>query len=198
MMSDSVAMIVVNTVITLMCIWAAMYVNVKILQPTLRNERRFVLYGIRDRLALLAMRGLIDEHSKEYRSFSWILNRSIQATGGFTATAFFRHIYTMSKDKHSFGDVVSAIIKQAQDSRNDEFQALLLEYFTVMRDITKKELRFILWSLPLAVLLSRFLEKSKVGPHNRFQIWLTERIDHAGSITKNLVGRHFDRIDGCC
>ena len=55
--------IVFNILITLIALWVAMAVNAKFLQPALLNKKRFAIYELRDRLALLAMRGVVDEMS---------------------------------------------------------------------------------------------------------------------------------------
>jgi hypothetical protein len=38
-----------------------MVVNSKFLRPALLNKKRFAIYELRDRLAILAMKGVIDE-----------------------------------------------------------------------------------------------------------------------------------------
>ena len=60
--------IVFNILITLIALWVAMAVNAKFLQPALLNKKRFAIYELRDRLALLAMRGVVDEMSEEYKT----------------------------------------------------------------------------------------------------------------------------------
>jgi len=47
--------IVFNILITLIALWVAMAVNAKFLQPALLNKKRFAIYELRDRLALLVI-----------------------------------------------------------------------------------------------------------------------------------------------
>ena len=84
------SMVMVNLFIFLICVWVAMVINSKFLRPAILNRKRFAVYELRDRLAILAMKGVIDQKSEEYITLSRLMNNCLSSTKGFSITHFLR------------------------------------------------------------------------------------------------------------
>jgi hypothetical protein len=70
------------------------------------------MYELRDRLALLAMKGVVDEKSEEYVTLLRLINNSINSTKDFRITRFMRmhsEIITDKKLRAHIGNILEKV-----------------------------------------------------------------------------------------
>lgn len=115
-------------------LWVAAYINARIGYPTALNRRRFRLFELRDRLALLAMGGNISEDSFEYEFMIRRINRMIRMIGDFRMTEYVRFVNSLATDSQFKADV-GRVIDGLRQNENDEYKSILEEYFIVSGDI---------------------------------------------------------------
>jgi hypothetical protein len=147
--------IVFNILITLIALWVAMAVNAKFLQPALLNKKRFAIYELRDRLALLAMRGVVDETSEEYRTLITLINGTLCSTKGFRITEFLNMHAIIYRDKAMMKHIDSILERIHNEDMPLEYKDLVAQFFRHARDIYKHKiwgLKVTLW--PILVFFS--------------------------------------------
>ena len=127
--------ILVNLFITLVSVWIAMLVNAKFLRPAKLNEKRFMLYQLRDRLALLAMSGLLEEKSEEYVTLLRLINKNIESTKEFRVTKFLHVQAQIITDERLRNHLQSILAKIKNDSMPSQYQKVVFEFFQVARGI---------------------------------------------------------------
>jgi hypothetical protein len=128
-------LVVINVFITVGCIWLLMVLNSRILRPTLLNKKRFKLYQIRDRLAILAMRNVINEDSEEYATLIRLINNTLRSTKEFRITSFIRAHSALATDKKLRQHISNIIKKIENENLPQEYTELVQDYFEVARDI---------------------------------------------------------------
>jgi hypothetical protein len=128
-------LVVINVFITVGCIWLLMVLNSRILRPTLLNKKRFKLYQIRDRLAILAMSNVINEDSEEYATLIRLINNTLRSTKEFRITSFIRAHSALATDKKLRQHISNIIKKIENENLPQEYTELVQDYFEVARDI---------------------------------------------------------------
>ena len=127
--------VLVNLLIALGCVGVAMTVNSKFLRPAVLNKKRFALYELRDRLAILAMRGVIDEKSEEYITLLRLMNNSINSTKDFRITRFLKMQSAIITDKKLRAHLDSILEKIRDEKMPDEYRQIVSEFFEAAREI---------------------------------------------------------------
>jgi hypothetical protein len=146
--------IILNILITLIALWIAMAINLKFLQPALLNKKRFAIYELRDRLALLAMKGVVDERSEEYMTLITLINGTLCSTKGFRITEFLSMHAEIYRDKALMKHVDSILERINNEDMPAEYKELVTLFFHNARDVYKHKtwgLKVTLWPILLIV-----------------------------------------------
>jgi len=139
-------MLYFNLILTLICFWLIFRINSLFIQPARWNRYRFRLFELRDNLALLAMRGEIEEQSDEYITLMSMLNKAVNETSKFKAVKFLRFLIEIKKNKElqqKLNDIVSKM-----SSENKEYQAILHGYFETVHKMFKDQTKSFYWFVP--------------------------------------------------
>ncbi len=136
-----VDIILFNVIVTLLCIWVIMAINTRYLQPALINRTRFRLYELRDRLALLAMRGELEEDSLEYITLMRFLNCTIYGTSTFRVVDFFKSLVQLKRNKKLQEELDQTVANI--DSVNPEYRQIASEFFGVVHILYAKQTRLV-------------------------------------------------------
>ena len=127
--------ILFNLFVGLICVWIAMVINSKFLRPAILNKKRFAMYELRDRLALLAMRGVVDEESEEYVTLITLMNNLINSTKDFRMTRFIQKHSAIFMDKKLRSHLGSIIEKIESDKMPYDYRVIVSSFFEVAYDI---------------------------------------------------------------
>ncbi len=127
--------VLVNLLIALCCVWVAMIVNSQFFRPAVLNRKRFAVYELRDRLAILAMRGVIDEGAEEYVTLLRLMNNLINSTKEFRITRFIKMQSAMINDESLHAHLDSILEKIKNERMPDEYRQVVSDFFEVAREI---------------------------------------------------------------
>ena len=126
----------INILIVVLCVWATMYANNKLLQPALIDRYRFKLFALRDELALLAMSGRIAPDSTEYSAICSLINSTIKRAKNIEPICFIQFLLQVKAGKlDSSFEEISRLADELQDAG---VKNIVNEYF----EITFKIFRF--------------------------------------------------------
>ncbi|MBF0625271.1 MAG: hypothetical protein HQL82_10760 [Magnetococcales bacterium] len=120
-------------------LWFLARVNAEFRQPAQRDATRFKLYGLRDRLALAAMEGRLDEQSPDYRLMIGFMNRVIHTTGQFKLMTMVRDLRVATSDPER-QQRVKAFLSRTMDG-NAEFKSIFQEFVQITHQHLERELR---------------------------------------------------------
>ena len=99
------------------------------------KQKRFKLYQTRDRLAMLAMRGVVSEDSEEYFTLMRLINNTLGSTKDFQITSFIK-IHSAIATDEKLREHIENIINRIEDDRlPSEYSSLVQDYFSVAQDI---------------------------------------------------------------
>lgn len=162
-------MLTFNILLTILCIWLAMYLNYNFLRVARINSIRFKIFSLRDRLAFLAMEGKINHESLEYSTLIYLMNRSVIILDQFSIVDFMKWLVTFYADKE-LQKKVDQIMKNLKHTDSD-YRAIVHNYFEIMHDMLNKHTRILKWVLipvllvlfiPIKVLKEKVEDKSKL------------------------------------
>ncbi len=143
MVTANELIIMVNLLISAMSIWAVMVVNAKFLKPALLNQKRFVLYRLRDKLTLLAMRGVVSQESEEYITLLRLINRTIASTKNFRITKFIKIQAEIVTNK-KIQDHLDSILRKIENKKMPlAYQKLVSEFFAVSLQLYERRIWFV-------------------------------------------------------
>jgi hypothetical protein len=146
-------MLQINLFLTLLCLWLFVYLNNKFLRISRINRVRFQLFALRDRLAVLAMKGEIDQSGDEYKTLRHMVNESIKVLDSFSIVSFLKHIVQISQDKE-LQKRLSKIISSLEGHGNKDFREIVFQYFKIMRTTFDSHTRFLMKVfLPMIIIL---------------------------------------------
>lgn len=153
MIAESTALF--NLGVALISVWIAMLVNCRFLRPAVLNRKRFAIYELRDRLALLAMKGVVNESSEEYLTLLRLFNNCINSTKDFRITHFLRIQSAIIADQKLRRHLDSISQKIRNDQMPHEYRDIVAEFFICAREIYEHKV----WTLrlmlvPLILLVS--------------------------------------------
>jgi hypothetical protein len=132
--------ILFNLFMALVCVWVAMTINSKFLRPAILNKKRFAIYELRDQLALLAMRGVIDEKSEEFVTLLRIMNMTIASTKDFRITRYVKLQSEIIADKQLRAHLESILLKIKSEKMPNEYRVIVSGFFEVALDIYKHKI----------------------------------------------------------
>lgn len=150
-MSPEAVPILFNLIITLISVWAVMIINAKFFRPTRLNKKQLTIYELRNRLYMLAAKGLIDSDSEEYETLLWLMNVSLQPKGNFRISWYVRRqaqIYTDDKLKDHLNNIFG---KMKSDEMPHEYRDIAACFFSVAHTIYLSETRLLRLALMPAV-----------------------------------------------
>jgi hypothetical protein len=133
--------VLINLLILLISVWAAMAVNYKYLQPALLNKKRFAIYELRDRLAILAMRGVIDEDSEEYVTLINLINGVLCSTKSFRITEFLNMHAAIYLNAEVIKHIDSILIKIHKKDMPKAYKEIVSSFFNLARGIYRHKTR---------------------------------------------------------
>jgi|GEM_PF-7012425 len=139
---ENLDLIIFNSILLLLTLWFALYVNRNFIYKTRINTQRFKLFALRDELTILAMKGEIDYHSKEYQFLLKSLNSLIKITGDFQMSDFLKYLISNYDNKKTQEKVKK--IKKSIKTHSDELNKIWIEYYKVMNAIMERHLRIFL------------------------------------------------------
>lgn len=129
------AIVLFNLFISVISVWVAMFVSARFLRPAILNKKRFALYELRDRLALLAMKGVIVEDSEEYITLSRLMNGQIKSTKDFRITRFLHNQYQVVTNKKLQAHLESILVKIRNEKMPEQYRSLVVEFFENSKNI---------------------------------------------------------------
>lgn len=178
MIVDSI--ILYNLFISLICVWIAMIINSKFLRPAVLNKKRFAIYELRDQLALLAMKGVIEEKSEEYITLIRLMNNSIGSTKDFRITRYIKLQSDVILDKQLRSHLENILAKVQSDKMPHAYRLIVSEFFIVAHDIYEHKiwmLRNLLTPLIfLVTILGHVIKNAR--KFKGFLIYQRDRIDN--------------------
>lgn len=127
--------ILFNLFVGLVCVWITMVINSKFLRPAILNEKRFAMYELRDQLALLAMRGVVDEESEEYVTLITLMNNLINSTKDFRMSRYIQRQSAIFMDKELRAHLGSIIEKIESENMPYDYRVIVSRFFEVAYDI---------------------------------------------------------------
>jgi hypothetical protein len=128
-------MVLVNLFASLVSVWFAVLINSKFLRPAILNRKRFTLYELRDKLAILAMKDIVLEKSEEYITLQKLINNSLMSTKEFRITRFLKLQSAIVTDKKLRKHLDSILEKIENEEMPSEYREIVSEFFVVARDI---------------------------------------------------------------
>jgi hypothetical protein len=147
-------MLALNFFLSLICFWIAFRINALFIQPARWNKHRFRLFDLRDNLAVLAMKGAVDESSSEYTTLMSMINDAVNQTQTFNAVDFLRFLFNLKKND-KVQNAVSDILKKCK-SENSEYLSIFHGYFDVVQDMFNIQSRAFFWFIPPAITFLQF------------------------------------------
>ena len=132
--------ILFNLFTALVCVWIAMIINSKFLRPAILNKKRFAIYELRDQLALLAMKGVIDEKSEEFVTLLKLMNITIASTKDFRITRYVKLQSEIIADKKLRTHLESILLKIKSEKMPNEYRVIVSGFFEVAHDIYKHKI----------------------------------------------------------
>lgn len=183
--------ILANLFITLISVWVAMLVNAKFLRPARLNQKRFALYELRDRLALIAMRGMLDEKSEEYVTLLRLINNNIKSTKEFRVTRFLHFQALIVTDKKLREHLQSILSKIQNQDMPIEYRRVVFEFFKVAREIYEHKtwmLKYMITPLILIFTLLSFVMRI-AGRFKEALVFQRERIEDIDNELEENVAR---------
>jgi hypothetical protein len=128
-------MVLVNLFASLVSVWFAVLINSKFLRPAILNRKRFTLYELRDKLAILAMKDIVLEKSEEYITLQKLINNSLMSTKEFRITRFLKLQSAIVTDKKLRKHLDSILEKIENEEMPSEYREIVSEFFVVARDV---------------------------------------------------------------
>ncbi|MBF0131802.1 MAG: hypothetical protein HQL75_04340 [Magnetococcales bacterium] len=128
----------INLIATLAAGWALIWLYGSIWHRAKFDRDRFRFFALRDRLALLVMKGQIPEHSLEHRILCRLLNGAIQSTGTFEIMQFLRFIANWSSDQKAQRDV-DKVLNHMRGYENVEYRKIVRETFELTSQMFKRD-----------------------------------------------------------
>lgn len=122
-------MFLLNCLVILFCVWVVIFMNNKVFQSALVDRHRFKLFALRDRLALAAMRGDIDQNSVGYGALCSIINATIRQAKAVEPIAITQFVLQIKNDQLEYN--FDTITSMAEGITCDEFDDILGEYFSI-------------------------------------------------------------------
>lgn len=141
----------VNLFCVLLSTWAAMHVNSKYIRPAKLNALRFQIFELRDRLAILAMSGIVKETSGEYVTLRNLMNVTLRSTKDFKITEFVKLHVEIAENEDLLAQIKAIIAKVENEEMPDPYRKIVVEYFDAQRSIYYRKARVII--LPLVALV---------------------------------------------
>ncbi|MBC8553698.1 MAG: hypothetical protein H8D23_29135 [Candidatus Brocadiales bacterium] len=147
-------MFIFNILLTVACIWLAMYLNYSFLRVARINNVRFKIFELRDKLAFLALRNKIDHTSSEYSTLIYLMNSSIHILNQFSFVDFMKFLVTFYSDKelqHKMDDIMDNL------KHNDStYREIVHNYFAIMHKMLDQHTRILRWFFVPALLIIFF------------------------------------------
>jgi hypothetical protein len=112
-----------------------MIINSKFLRPAVLNKKRFAIYELRDQLALLAMKGVIEEKSEEYITLIRLMNSSIGSTKDFRITRYIKLQSDIILDKQLRSHLENILAKIQSDKMPHAYRLIVSDFFVVAHNI---------------------------------------------------------------
>lgn len=134
-------MLLINIFISSLCLWAIMYLNSKINKRIKFEQIRLDLFNLRDDLALMAMKGKIDQRTKEYTVLIKLLNNSIKILDQFSIVDFLRFLKEYYTDK-KIHQKMNAITRTL-NSKDPEYKIIVQTFFSIMYKVMDRHTLFI-------------------------------------------------------
>lgn len=150
----------VNLFCALVGIWAAMYINNKFIRPTALNQLRFSLYELRDRVAILAMEGVVNEDSEEYVTLRDLMNATLKSTKDFKITSFIKMHFDIASDEALQDHVRSIVAKVENEEMPPEFREIVVEYFEINSKVYWRKTRPIRFALTPLIFVVRHASRA--------------------------------------
>lgn len=146
-------MLQINLFLTLLCLWLFIYLNNKFLRVCRINKVRFQLFALRDSLAVLAMRGAVDQAGDEYKTLRHMINESIRVLDTFSIVSFLKYSIFLAEDK-ALQKRLDKIVTSLQQYGNKEFREIVFQYFKIMQSTFDSHTWFLMnIFLPLIILI---------------------------------------------
>lgn len=178
----------VNLLVALLSIWAGMYVNSRFIRPTSLNRMRFKLYELRDKLAVLAMKGEVQELSEEYTTLRDLMNSSLASTKDFQITTFIRMHFEIATNEEIQEHVQSIFSKIQKEEMPQEYREIVLRYFEVNRELYRRKTRLLRWAL--SPLIASFSYAALVLKTQKKLVEYLERQQDKVSTIENVLNRN--------
>lgn len=126
-------MLLFNIILTCVVVWIAMYVNARYLSPVFLNRKRFKLFALRDDLALLVMKKVIEPDSEAYLMMLKHLNRSICVLGSFSIIGLIKHLIRLERDANTKKeiDTIMYLLKNSDEA----YKNIVSQYFFVLHEL---------------------------------------------------------------
>lgn len=146
-----------NLFISLLSVWAAVLVNSKFLRPAILNKKRFTLYELRDRLAILAMKDVVSDTSEEYITLQRLINNSLMSTKEFKITRFLKLQSKIVTDQRLRKHLDSILEKIKNEEMPSEYKEIVSDFFVVASDIYDHKTWLLRNSLTPVILFFTFI-----------------------------------------
>ena len=146
-------MLMFNLIVLCISMWIIMYVNHKYIYTASINSSRFKFFELRDRLAIMAMKGDIKEDAMEYKYLLRLINTLITVTGHFEVIDYIRNV----RDIMNFPEAVKAseIIKKDILNHSTGLRDIYKEFYNEFYRVGDRHLRpFIITSTIVCAILS--------------------------------------------
>jgi len=126
-----------NLFILLISFWVIMYTNRKYIYITLLNAKRFKLFELRDRLAVLAMRDRIDPESQTYLLLMDMINFFIKSTEDFRITKYIKSVIALERNPAIKEKIVKIEEIFNQNLDNVEVIQIYCDLFSTLESLIK-------------------------------------------------------------
>lgn len=184
-------MLLFNLIITLICLWIILKVNHLFIQPAIWNKHRFMLFELRDNLAILCMKGQISEKSTEYLTLMSLLNKAVKETDKFQTVNFLRFLHAIKRNKnlqHKMDQII-----QELNSESKEYKQILHGYFKVIHKMFIAQTKSFYWIAPPVIFIlgcCHILTKTVSLLRDRLEILKLLDVDIQEKREKSLCHAH--------
>ena len=149
--------VTINLVTLILCIAICPIIYRNFIAKPANEQKRFELFAIRDRLSLIAMQGIVNENSEEYKFLMDNINATIWLYDtDFRIVDFFKVLITPQLEQT---EKIKAMLKKIE--KNKDLQPVFLDFFVYIHNLIHRETKLLAITATCISVCVKILQKSK-------------------------------------
>lgn len=174
---DVRSLVTINLFISFVGLWIIMVVYNQYIIKVRFDEYRYKFFELRDRLALMAMKGAIDVESKEYTFLMELINYSITGFEDFKIVDFIKGLMSV-KEKEETEVIVS--ITEKISNHSSELKEIAFEFYGTLLKAIQFKIKAVLFLMLILYWILNTLKicLTQVCKLNEYRISVSNKLDH--------------------